>query len=98
MWQSQNLGLGNIKAQFFPLCQTQGSENALGLGNQEAVLERKILNWDRGRKGALLVLKTKSNPVNFKDLTVFIQPFINWAASHLVNSRSSEEFYKMEDL
>lgn len=68
------------------------------MGNQEAVLDGKILDRDGGRKGALLVLKTKFNPVNFKDVTVFIQPFINWAASHLVNSRSSEELYKTKDL
>lgn len=40
----------------------------------------------------------KCNPVSFKGLAVFLQPFVNWAASHVVNSRSSEELYKMQDL
>lgn len=31
----------------------------------------------------LLLKKPKFNRVNFKDVIDFIQPFMNWAASHL---------------
>ena len=56
-------------------------------------------NWleNEGTIWLLCKKKKKKNLVNFKDLTSFIQQFMNQAESNLEIQRSSEELYKTKD-
>ena len=76
---------------------TLDSKNACRVSIQCFSLSQKLLEVFLNLAAATKSVKTKIQVSKFKDLIVFIQPFMNLAPCSLAIERNSEGLYKMED-